>query len=80
MKMKIAYAGALMLLSMISPAQTKPADTVVIKVGEGSKIIVAVQKEDLETMKQYDFQKLMTDNQTGTKGYGKSAISFHRLS
>lgn len=59
--MKIAYAGTLMLLSIVSPAQTKPADTVVIKVGEGSKIIVAVQKEDLETMKQYDFQKLMTD-------------------
>lgn len=59
--MKFLYAGALMLLSIVSPAQPKPADTVVIKVGEGSKIIVAVQKEDLETMKQYDFQKLMTD-------------------
>jgi hypothetical protein len=61
MNMKFAYAGALMLLSTISPAQTKPADTVVIKVGQASKIIVAVQQEDLETMKQYDFQKLMTD-------------------
>jgi len=61
MNMKFAYAGALMLLSTISPAQTKPADTVVIKVGQTSKIIVAVQQEDLETMKQYDFQKLMTD-------------------
>lgn len=59
--MKITYAGALMLLSIVSTAQTKPADTVVIKVGEGSKIIVAVKKEDLETLKQYDFQKLMTD-------------------
>lgn len=43
-------------------AQTKPADTVVIKVGDGSKIILAIQdKKDLETMKQYDFQKLIQD-------------------
>jgi len=61
MNTKLICTGALMLLGALSHAQTKPADTVVIKVGEGSKIIVAVQKEDLETMKQYDFQKLMTD-------------------
>jgi hypothetical protein len=61
MNTKIACASALMVLSIVSSAQPKPADTVVVKVGEGSKIIVAVQKEDLETMKQYDFQKLMTD-------------------
>jgi len=60
--MKTVFAGALMLVSMVSHAQTKPADTVIIKVGESSKIIVAIQdKKDLETMKQYDFQKLMND-------------------
>ncbi|MBX2898159.1 MAG: hypothetical protein KF775_00825 [Cyclobacteriaceae bacterium] len=50
------------LLGTTGIAQTKPADTVVIKVGSGSKLILAVQdKKDLETMKQYDFQKLIAD-------------------
>ncbi|MCU0418519.1 MAG: hypothetical protein MUC38_02580 [Cyclobacteriaceae bacterium] len=49
-------------LSTIGLAQTKPADTVVVRVGEGSKIVVTVRdKKDLYTMKQYDFQKLMSD-------------------
>jgi hypothetical protein len=60
--MKTVYASALILISMISHGQTKPADTVIIKVGERSKITVTIQdKNDLETMKQYDFQKLMND-------------------
>ncbi|MBS1681617.1 MAG: hypothetical protein JST48_07890 [Bacteroidetes bacterium] len=38
------------------------ADTVVINVGDGSKIIFAIKdKKDLETMKKYNFQKLMDD-------------------
>ncbi len=61
MNTKLICTGTLMLWGVLSHAQTKPADTVIIKVGEGSRIIVAVQKEDLEIMKQYDFQKLMTD-------------------
>jgi hypothetical protein len=37
-------------------------DTVVIKVGDGSKVIFAIKdKKDLETMKKYNFQKLMDD-------------------
>jgi hypothetical protein len=37
-------------------------DTVVIKVGDGSKVIFAIKdKKDLETMKRYNFQKLMDD-------------------
>jgi hypothetical protein len=37
-------------------------DTLVIKVGDGSKVIFAIKdKKDLETMKKYDFQKLMDD-------------------
>jgi hypothetical protein len=43
-------------------AQTKPADTVVIRVGDGSKVIFAIQdKKDLETLKYYNFQALMDD-------------------
>ncbi|MBS1487550.1 MAG: hypothetical protein JST43_08155 [Bacteroidetes bacterium] len=38
------------------------ADTITIKVGDGSKVIFAIQdKKDLETMKKYNFQKLMDD-------------------
>lgn len=37
-------------------------DTVIIKVGDGSKVIFAIKdKKDLETMKKYNFQKLMDD-------------------
>jgi len=43
-------------------AQSKPADTVVIRVGEASKVIFAIQdKKDLETLKYYNFQALMDD-------------------
>jgi hypothetical protein len=62
MKREMITIGLTVLLSIAGFAQTKPADTVVIKVGNGSKLILAVQdKKDLETMKQYDFQKLITD-------------------
>ncbi len=42
-------------------SQTGPADSVVIKVGESSKVIFAIHKNDLETLKYYDFQALMND-------------------
>ncbi len=42
-------------------AQSTPADSVVIKVGESSKVIFAIHKNDLETLKYYDFQALMDD-------------------
>lgn len=43
-------------------AQTKPADSVVIRVGQGSKVIIAIKnKEDLATLKHYDFQALVND-------------------
>jgi hypothetical protein len=62
MKVRIMFASLLMGWSGMSMAQDKPADTVVIKVGEGSKIIVAIKdKKDLETMKSYNFQTLMND-------------------
>jgi hypothetical protein len=61
MKRNVVIA-CLGMWSVIGFSQTKPADTVVIKVGTGSKLILAVQdRKDLETMKQYDFQKLIAD-------------------
>ena len=43
-------------------AQNKAADTVVIRVGEASKVIFAIHdKRDLETLRHYDFQALMDD-------------------
>lgn len=60
--MKNILISTLLFWSVSTHAQSKPADTVVIKVGEGSKIIMAIQdKKDLETMKHYDFQKLIND-------------------
>ena len=48
--------------SQIPQAQTKAADSVIIRVGEGSKVIFAIKdKKDLETLKHYDFQALMSD-------------------
>lgn len=62
MNTKNILTGIMVLAGIACQAQTKPADTVVIRVGEASKITVTVQdKNDLETMKKYDFQKLMTD-------------------
>ncbi len=61
MKKSIAFVGLIMSCLNISFAQKK-ADTVVIKVGEGSKVIFAIQdKKDLETLKHYNFQSLMED-------------------
>ncbi len=37
------------------------ADSVVIRVGASSKVIFAIDKADLETLKYYDFQALMQD-------------------
>jgi hypothetical protein len=53
----------LVLVVMVDAlAQSKAADTVVIRVGEASKVIFAIQdKKDLETLKHYDFQALMND-------------------
>ncbi len=53
----------LITLTLASSAFAQDAtDTVVIKVGDGSKVIFAIKdKKDLETMKKYNFQKLMDD-------------------
>jgi hypothetical protein len=53
----------LITLILATPSFAQDAtDTVVIKVGDGSKVIFAIKdKKDLETMKKYNFQKLMDD-------------------
>lgn len=57
MKTKFIY-----ILTVISTSVFAQVDTVTIKVGEGSKVIFAIKdKKDLETMKKYDFQKLMDE-------------------
>lgn len=55
--MMIAIAG----MTNQGFGQNSPADTVVIKVGESSKVIFAIHKSDLQTLKYYDFQALMND-------------------
>ncbi|MCW5912542.1 MAG: hypothetical protein KIT62_15850 [Cyclobacteriaceae bacterium] len=62
MNVKMITTCLAVMVSSVAFSQAKPADTVIIKVGTGSKLILAVQdKKDLETMKQYDFQKLIGD-------------------
>src|SRR5690348_8261208 len=57
MKTKLIY-----ILTVLSTSLFAQVDTVTIKVGEGSKVIFAIKdKKDLETMKRYDFQKLMDE-------------------
>jgi len=82
MKRKMITTCLVALMSVVGFSQTKPADTVVIKVGSGSKLILAVQdKKDLETMKQYDFQKLIADliaklEKEDTSSHQKASIEY----
>lgn len=59
----ISIATILFLgINFIPSAQSKPADSVVINVGTGSKITVVIKdKKDLQTLKSYNFQSLMDD-------------------
>jgi len=63
--MKKKFLAVLILaltFGQVPQAQTKPSDSLVIRVGEGSKVIFAIKdKKDLETLKQYDFQALVDD-------------------
>ncbi len=61
MKHKFILSTLFIAGSLFAQAQKK-ADTLIIKVGEGSKVIFAIQdKKDLETLKHYNFQSLMDD-------------------
>lgn len=60
MKTRVLFLTAIIAFHY-SKAQKK-ADTVVIKVGDASKVIFAIHdKKDLETLKHYNFQSLMDD-------------------
>jgi hypothetical protein len=60
MKTRILFLTAIVFFHH-SIAQKK-ADTVVIKVGDSSKVVFAIHdKKDLETLKHYNFQSLMDD-------------------
>lgn len=62
MEKQLTMTGVFVLVFTMMMAQTKSADTVVIRVGDGSKVIFAIQdKKDLETLKYYNFQALMDD-------------------
>ena len=61
MKQKFIISSLFMVCSVFAQAQKK-ADTLIIKIGKGSKVIFAIQdKKDLETLKHYNFQLLMDD-------------------
>jgi hypothetical protein len=76
--MKKKFLIVMILVSAITQfpfAQTKAADSVVIRVGEGSKLIFAIKdKKDLETLKHYDFQTLMNDLITKLENQDTSKI------
>jgi hypothetical protein len=59
---RIVILLAIISLGLKTFAQVKPADTLVIKIGQASKVIFAIQdKKDLETLKKYNFQSLLDD-------------------
>ena len=59
MKTKLIYILTFISSSLFAQQQI---DTVTIRVGDGSKVIFAIKdKKDLETLKKYNFQKLMDD-------------------
>src|SRR5436190_23230194 len=53
---------AIFLLTIAAKAFSQDPDSVVIKVGKESKVIFLIKdKQDLQTLKQYNFQALMDD-------------------
>jgi hypothetical protein len=61
--MKNVFTIAIALcVTIITLAQAKPADTVVVELAKTSKVVFTIQdRSDLETLKQYDFQALFND-------------------
>jgi hypothetical protein len=60
--MKKTLLFIIIILTFQLSISQKKADTVVIKVGDASKVIFAIHdKKDLETLKHYNFQSLMDD-------------------
>jgi len=61
--MKNVFTIAIVLgISIVTVAQAKPADTVVIELGRTSKVVFTMtDRSDLEILRQYDFQALFND-------------------
>ncbi|MBY0433264.1 MAG: hypothetical protein K2U26_04050 [Cyclobacteriaceae bacterium] len=60
--MKSYILTAAILFTCVGFSRAQKADSVVIRVGEGSKVIFSIKdKRDLETLKHYNFQALMDD-------------------
>ncbi|MEQ9415627.1 MAG: hypothetical protein RIF39_17450, partial [Cyclobacteriaceae bacterium] len=62
-------------MSRLAFSQTTAPDSVVIKIGESSKVIFAIHKNDLQTLKYYDFQALMNDMITKLENEDRSNVS-----
>ncbi|MEP2667849.1 MAG: hypothetical protein ABJH04_02580 [Cyclobacteriaceae bacterium] len=62
-------------MSSVALSQTSAPDSVVIKLGESSKVIFAIHKNDLQTLKYYDFQALMNDMITKLENEDRSDMT-----
>ncbi|MFZ1808584.1 MAG: hypothetical protein WAU36_15230 [Cyclobacteriaceae bacterium] len=62
-------------ISPVAFSQTSAPDSVVIKIGESSKVIFAIHKNDLQTLKYYDFQALMNDMITKLENEDRSNVA-----
>jgi hypothetical protein len=59
---RLIYLCLLFGTAQLAIAQSKPADTIVVKIGNASKMVLTVNdRRDLETMKYYNFQALISD-------------------
>ncbi len=59
---RLIYPFLLFGITHIAIAQSKPADTIVVKIGNASKMVLTINdRRDLETMKYYNFQALISD-------------------
>ncbi|MCB0493007.1 MAG: hypothetical protein KDC93_11385 [Cyclobacteriaceae bacterium] len=76
--MKKILIVLILIIGGISPmafSQTSAPDSVVIKIGESSKVIFAIHKDDLQTLKYYDFQALMNDMITKLENEDRSNVA-----
>ena len=74
-QLRIGFPTLLLLICFISTA-AQPADTVVVRVGKESKVIFSIKdKQDLETLKHYNFQALMDDMLLKLEKRDTSALS-----
>ncbi|HEX5169407.1 MAG TPA: hypothetical protein VFW11_09550 [Cyclobacteriaceae bacterium] len=59
---KIIFTSIISVGFLNAYAQTRAADTVVVKLGKASQVVLTIQdRNDIEALKQYDFQSLFSD-------------------